>query len=93
MRQLNRIALGHDRTARAGDQLAAIKMLLEQGTEEAQLTEPLDVYIQDLVHRVENIGYKKGLAAAAAQGQGDAVRECVAEHPVAPELRAVPEAD
>jgi hypothetical protein len=81
IQQLKRIALGHDRTARPGEQLTAIRMLLEHGTDEAQPLDNMDLYIQQLMQQMENRAVERALASVTTPEEEARIRAYFAESP------------
>jgi hypothetical protein len=63
IQQLKRIAFGQDQTARPGEQLTAIRMLLEHGTDEAQPREDIDIAIEQLMQDLVDRGAAEALAS------------------------------
>jgi hypothetical protein len=81
IQQLKRIALGHDRTARPGEQLTAIQMLFTHGTDEAQPLDNMDFYIQQLMQQMEDRAVERALASVTTPEEEARIRAYFAENP------------
>jgi hypothetical protein len=83
IRQLKRIALGHDRAVRAGEQLTAIQMLLKHGTDEAQPLDKLDVTIEELTQKIVGRRVVKELEGVTTLDELAQIKARYAENPSA----------